>query len=306
VQGGDAVTTLLLLAVLAQNKINIQNEGTNLGQYGYLNFVGDAIHCAPTNSGTIMRCTVDAGTPSSSSSGSYPALTDTEPSWLFYDSSCNTVASGSRWLGPHDPAVGSYPSMAGSGAYGVGIGTNPSGFSVCTHYWVPGAAQTNFLDWGRLSNFATQAGQMLQLRMAPSAGGITNMRIWVGMQENCGSSCGCFTTSTTPGGTNAIAFRYDTAAGDATWKGCTMAAGVQSCCNTSIAPVTNATQTLMWKKLTTTSVGFYVNGTLGCTQNTNVPNGVANGYMCAYTTNTSGAAIDFWLMRLGYTLGHME
>jgi hypothetical protein len=65
----ESAMFLSLVVALSLSQVNVQNEGVNKGNYGYLNFVGAAIDCGATNNGKVMTCTVDAGTSSGGGGG---------------------------------------------------------------------------------------------------------------------------------------------------------------------------------------------------------------------------------------------
>lgn len=211
----------------------------------------------------------------------------TNDPWQRWSATCSGAAQA-QWYGPGESG-GATPYTSPAGAQSLVVAVDGVG-QVCVNPLTVTAAGYGFLDFSSRSAFPLKSSHAVHFWTGSGASSFfaSGVTTWFGMQENCGSSCGCFNQTTTPGGSYAMAFRY-TSGSDAAWRGCNMSGGIMECCDTGITPAANTLYTLEVRQKITT-VEYWVNGVLGCSNAARVPNSNL-GYVCFSVKNGAGASV---------------
>lgn len=125
----------------------------------------------------------------------------------------------------------------------------------------------------------------------PNGGSVANTIKRLGMMNNASSN--------PP--TDGIYFEYSTTAGDTTWQCVTRSGGVQTRTNSTIG-VASGTWANLRMRRNGTNVEFFVNGTLRCTNSTNVPTAILIPTLQQQdTAATAGNDLDLDLFSLSIT-----
>lgn len=140
-------------------------------------------------------------------------------------------------------------------------------------------------------SFSTADNYDMNFIVRPSGGSISNTIKRLGMMNN---------TSGNPP-SSGIYFEYSTTAADTTWQCVTRSGGTQTRTNSTISVASGTWANLRIKK-NGSDVDFYVDGTLRCTNTTNIPTtSVAPVIQQQDTTTTANNNIDIDLFSLNIT-----
>lgn len=140
-------------------------------------------------------------------------------------------------------------------------------------------------------SFSTADNYDMNFVVRPNGGSVANTIKRIGMMDNASGS--------PP--SNGIYFEYSTTAGDTTWQCVTRSGGTQTRTNSTITVASGTWANLRVKK-NGSNVDFYVNGTLRCTNTTNIPTTIVVPVIQQQdTVTTANNDIDVDLFSLAIT-----
>jgi len=165
-------------------------------------------------------------------------------------------------------------------------------FSDSTGQYINYATTTTSGTQGGLFTSTIQTTQFLPdaylvMKTGAVAADITGVRIIFGW-----SSTFTFDTSDNPASTHLAAFRFSTGAGDTTWRALTKDGTTLNNQDSGVTVAADTKYILRIKVVTTSSIEFYINGTLVATSSSNLPTSTTtlNLYMGVATNTTAGTA----------------
>ncbi len=172
---------------------------------------------------------------------------------------------------------------------GSGAGGTTASASTGAGTQLPSCTQTSGATSGNnvYYNIASDAklfktGRNLQFDTTIAIGSTSNTRNWIGFT---GAAASAIAGSATPTTSGFLGFRYDTGAGDASWK-CVVASASATAVDSSVTPSTNQVHLKFIEDDTNNAVHFYINGTEVCAS-TSVANLPAATFLSFAETETT-------------------